>query len=210
MNSSTISDDYAVALLAAAAAIEDTKNELWSAELVKRAAHLWMKGRGRVPSFSEVTQEIGVDRSKLLLQQVLAERKLRNQLLGYRSPCHYCGSDSELIGFDFGLLRVSSSSIAWKESAISAVVGLGTFPLLGAAFLRLPSKSHNGEALALKLIVCKACRKKNANLFGLFTLNESRAQHQPMWSILHELGFTKFLNSESMPIELKLSSTLRL
>ena len=124
--------------------------------------------------------------------------------MGYSSPCLYCGSSDSLVRFDFALMRVDDTSRNWGETAISAVVGAVTFPLLGAALIRLPGKKIQGEALHMRLVVCRNCRKKEANLFGIFLLNEFRAAKHPNWNELREIGFSTFLDFEKMSMEFKL------
>lgn len=208
MTSPEISDDHAVSMLAAAAAAaaaaEDLECQLWSKELVKRAKFLWTNGRGRVPTLDEVAREIGHERAAAMLTEIVKRRKFLNTLVGYRSPCHYCNSPNDLVEFDFALMRIQETGRSWGETTASIAIGALTLPLLGIAALKLPGQSLEGQALALKLIVCKPCCKKEGNFFSLFMLNEARASRHPLWSRLREAGFTKFLDSEKMPLALKL------
>jgi hypothetical protein len=210
MNSQQISDEHALGYLAAAAAVEDVEHQLWSEELVKRAKFLWTLNGGQVPTLNEVARTVGVERATAMLPEVIQRRKFLNALLGYRSPCHYCGATDGLVEYDFALMRVVESTRAWGETTASVVLGALTLPLVGMAALKLPGRGHSGQALALKLIVCKACCKKHGNFLGLFMFNKERASKHPLWQQLQEAGFTKFFDSETMPLELKMRSTTEL
>jgi hypothetical protein len=210
MNSQQISDERAFSFLAAAAAVEDVEHQLWSKELVKRAKFLWTLNGGQVPTLNAVAHTVGVERATTMLPEVVKRRTFLNALLGYRSPCHYCGATDGLVEFDFALMRVVESKRAWGETTASVALGALTLPLVGMAALKLPGRAHHGQALALKLIVCKACCKRQGNFLGLFMLNEERASRHPLWQQLQEAGFTKFFDSESMPLELKMRSSTEL
>lgn len=148
-------------------------------------------------------QEISLQRAEQLTPQIVEQRKFKNSLLGYGSPCRYCACETDLIRWNFALMRVEGSRISIGTTVTSAAVSAITLPFLGAGLLRLPGRSHSGQALHLRLITCKPCCKRHGNFFGLFTLNERRASTHPLWHALHEHGFTKYLAEEKMPDEFK-------
>ena len=195
----------ALALVTAALAAADEKNDMWSAILVKRAQGMWLRTQGRIPSIREVAIEVGEDRADRLVSDVVERRRFVNLLLGYRSPCNYCKSADDLVYFSFALLRVESEGRTWAATAATALAGVVSLTTLGAAAVALPSKTYSGAGLSMKLVVCKACCKKHGNFFGLFMMNEQRASTHPLWDHLHEAGFTKFLTEDKMPWELKIS-----
>jgi hypothetical protein len=210
MNSQQISDADALTYLTAAAAVEDVERRLWSEELVKRATFLWTLNGGKVPTLNAVAHMVGVERAQAMLPEIVKRRQFLNALLGYRSPCHYCGATDGLLEFEFALMRVAESRREWGEATASVALGALTLPLIGMAALKLPGQRHEGQALALKLIVCKACRKEHGNVLGLFMLNEKRASRHPLWGQLQDAGFTKFLDPEHMPLQLKMRATTEL
>jgi hypothetical protein len=199
------SDEDAAALITTALAAADDNFSHWPQPLVKRARDLWMRTQGLVPTIQDVANEVGPHRADRLISDALERRRLVNDLLGYQSPCHYCGSLEDLCHLNFALLRVEASRRNWAATATTAFAGAISLATLGAAAIALPTKSHSGAGLAMRLVVCKSCRKKNANIFGLFMMNEGRASNHPLWNALQEAGFTKFLTEENMPWELKIS-----
>ena len=169
MSANDISDEDALKYLTAAVASGDKERILWSDELVKRANFLWsIGGDGKIPTVDQVAQTIGIDRAQQMLPKILERRRFLNVLHAYKSPCHYCGSDSDLVAFDFGLMRVKATARAWGETAATAALAAITFPMFGAAMVKLPGQTSKGEILALRLIVCKTCCAKEGNFFGLF------------------------------------------
>jgi hypothetical protein len=188
----------------------DHQYKLWSEELVKRARFLWSLNGGQTPTLNQIALQVGVERAKAMLPSVFARRQFLNELLGYRSPCHYCGGTQGLVEYEFALMRVKTSQRTWGGVAASVALGAVTLPLAGIASIKLPGQSHEGEALGLKLIVCQACRKSQGNFLGIFMLNEARASKHPLWVQLQSAGFTKFLDSDAMPFELKVLSTTEL
>lgn len=194
----SISDEDAFELLRAVTAAHDDNCQLWPAESAEYARSLYVRGRGAVPSIDSIIAEVGQARAEQMLPEILDERKFKNALRGYNSPCHYCGSAGERVYLDFALMRVSGSSISIGQTVASAALSTVTIPLLGVGALSLPGKSLRGAAFHLKLVVCKPCCKKEGNMFGFF-MNERRASRHPLWSVLHEHGFTKFLPKDKMP-----------
>lgn len=192
-------------LLRCAIAANDEKFELWPAECVEYARRIFKRSRGSTPSIEQIIKEIGSPRMEQLVQQVLAQRKFKNQLLGYRCSCHYCGSDDDLVHSDFALMMDTERRFSFGGTVASAAISAITLPLIGAAALRLPGRSNSGAALRLRLVTCKSCRKKHGNFFGLYLLNERHASNHPLWTTLHEQGFAKFLMDEKMPDEFKYS-----
>ena len=198
---SGVSDEQALLLLSAALAASDDENTQWPADNVKFARSMFTRARGAIPSPEQIAVEIGEDRVDHLLPLILEKRKWENALKGHRSPCHYCGGTSELMKYDFALMRVESNKLKVGETIASAAVAAVTIPFLGAGVLRLPNLSKLGAALHLLLVVCNSCRKKHGNLLGLFVLTEERASQHPLWKTLRDHGFTKFLPKERMPDE---------
>lgn len=201
--SDAISDEDAFALLRASLAADDDVYLLWPKQSVEYARSLYMRARGSVPSPGEILLEIGEGRAKRMLPDIVSWRKFDNALKGHGSPCHYCGSDKELIFWDFALMQVASSKIAVGSTLVSAALSAVTLPFFGVGTLRLPGRSQSGAALHLKLVTCKVCCRKEGNMLGLFLLNEQRASRHPLWKELSEHGFTKFLPEKQMPDEFK-------
>ena len=199
----TYSEGDDLVLLSAALAAHDNEARLWPPESVEYARNIFKRTRGSVPTMERVFTEIGAQRAEELTPQIIEQRNFKNLLLGYRSPCHYCASETDLVRWDFALMKVEESRISIGATAASAAVSALTLPLLGAGVLRLPGRSHSGQALHLRLATCKPCCKTHGNFFGLFMLNEQRASAHPLWHALHEHGFTKFLAAEKMPDEFK-------
>lgn len=195
------SDDFA--LLRGAIAAHDNDAQLWPPESVEYARNMFKRARGAVPTLERVFQEIGRQRAEQIAPLIIEQRKFKNSLLGYGSPCHYCASETDLVRWDFALMKVEESRISIGATAASAAISALTLPMLGAGVLRLPGRSHSGQALHLRLTTCKPCCKTHGNFFGLFMLNEQRASAHPLWHALHEHGFTKFLPAEKMPDEFK-------
>jgi hypothetical protein len=191
------------ALLRGALAAHDNESKLWPKESVEYARKLFLQARGSVPTIERVVQEVGLEQAEKLAPQVVEQRKFKNALLGYGSPCHYCNSEAELVRWDFALMKVSESKLSIGATLASAAASALTAPLLGAAAVRLPSRDFSGQALHLRLVTCKPCCKKHGNFIGLFMLNEERAARHPLWQALHEHGFTKFLPEEKMPDSFK-------
>ena len=77
---------------------------------------------GSVPSIDSIVAEIGEERAKRMLPDIIGRRKFENVLQGYRSPCHYCGSDKDLVYFEFALMRVESSKVEVKPTLMTAAV----------------------------------------------------------------------------------------
>lgn len=204
MNSS-ISDADAFAMVQAAAAAHDELSRVWPPESVQYGRALFVRGRGSVPSLDQIGLEIGLERASEFLGAAVAARRLKNAMLGYKSPCHYCSSTGDLVLWDFALMKVTASKFSLGPTLLTTAVSAVAFPLVGVAILKLPGRSSSGQAVHLKLVVCKACCRKHGNLFGLFLLNEERASHHPLWSPLHEEGFSKFLPEEKMPYEMKIT-----
>ena len=204
--STEVPDEDAFALLRAVVAAHDDGCQLWSRPGVEQARSLYVRGRGAVPSIDSIVAEIGEDRAKRMLPDIIGRRNFDNALQGYRSPCHYCGGDKDLVYFEFALMRVESSKVEVKPTLITAAVSLASFPLFGAGAFLLPGRSHKGAALHMKLVVCKPCCTKEGNMFGLFMMNEKRASRHPLWDDLHEHGFTKFLPEDKMPDKFKFGS----
>ena len=198
-----ISDADALTLLRGALAAQDNERILWTEKNVEYARLLSIRGCGSVASLNEVIAVVGEDRAAQLIPLIIEKRKFDNILKGYGSPCHYCGGSSDLIYFNFALMSVDSSNIRFGETVVSAAISVATLPLLGAGLLRLPGRVMSGEALHLKLVVCKSCCKEHGNMFGLFMLNEQRASQHPLWRDLHSHGFTKYLPENQMPDEFK-------
>jgi hypothetical protein len=61
--------------------------------------------------------------------------------------------------------------------------------------------------LAMQLALCSMCQKRESNWTGLFMLKERHAALHPMTEQLRAAGFTKFLDNEQVPIELKAATT---
>jgi hypothetical protein len=193
-----------LALLRGALAANDNESNLWPPESVEYARMLFRRARGgTVPTLDRVFQEIGVQRAEQLAPQVLEQRKFKNLLLGYGSPCHYCGCETDLVRWNFALMKVADSKVSLGATVATAAISAVTLPLLGAGAVRLPGRAHSGQAFHLRLVTCKPCCKKHGNFLGLFMLNEQRASTHPLWQALNEHGFSKFLAEDKMPDEFK-------
>lgn len=199
MNAQTIDDEAAFNLLKWIMAAQDDSFELWPKQSVEFALGQWKKKNGNLPSSEGVFNLIGAERARELINDVIQWRTFDNALKGYKSPCHYCGSEHDLIYLDFALMRVQETKREWAGTLATAAMSALTIPLVGAGRINLPSKLARGAAYHLKLVVCKPCCKKEGNMFGLFMINEKRASKHPMWQVLQEAGFTKFLEKEEMP-----------
>jgi hypothetical protein len=199
MNPPAIDDSEAWAMMKAALAAHDDRCVLWPKESVEYAQSQYRKHQGRIPTIEEVAYQIGAQKAARLADEVVRWRAFDNQLKGYRCPCHYCGSVDDLVHWDFALMRVADSKRSWGETIGTAAVSAITLPLLGVGAVRLPGSSLEGQALHLRLVVCKPCCRKEGNMLGLFMLNEKRASKHPLWQPLHDAGFTKFLDGEKMP-----------
>lgn len=197
--SSVISDEDAYTILRTVVAAHDDC-QLWPKKSVERAKALFMRDHGNVPSLGKVVSAIGEERARRLLPDIINLRKFDNVRVGYGSPCHYCGSNEDLEYCDFALMRVASSKVKFGQTLATAVLSAATLPLFGAGVLRLPGQSLNGEAIFLRLVVCKLCCRKEGNIFG-FLPNEQRASRHPLWNDFYKDGFTKFLRSDKMPDE---------
>ena len=182
MSNDTVSDELASKLLVRALAANDHQHQGWPKEAVEHAIWLWNQSQGSVPSLTAVTNYVGRERAEKMLPDLLASRKFHNVLIGHGSSCHYCRVEKETIqSYDFALMQVQETSRKWGETAASATLSLVTLPLLGGVMIRGPSKVHSGAALHLRLIACQKCRSANANILGLFMLNETRASKHPAW-----------------------------
>jgi hypothetical protein len=208
--SDVISDEIAMKKLRAVLAAHDSENVFWPAKNVEFAVNILRKARGSVPTIDEVAIEIGEERAHTMLPMIIESRKFDNAELGYRSPCHYCGSGDELVHHDFALMAVEKASRKWGETAASIALSAALFPVLGGGVVQLPGKSFHGAAIHLRLVVCKSCRKKNSNLFGAFVINQQKAATHPLWSHLITAGFTKFIEKESMPDDFKYRADMKL
>jgi hypothetical protein len=189
-------------------AANDDKFEMWSQSAVEYARRICNKNWQRVPSLDAAVKELGLDLSKLIYAEIKKDRDFFNALIGHKSPCHYCGSDSDLGGFYFALMKVETSNRSWGGTLASVALSAITVPLIGGAALSLPGKSLQGGAFRLKLVACKACMNKNSNLIGLFLPNEERASHHPLWKPLQDAGFTKLFLHEKIPSGLRSESDL--
>jgi hypothetical protein len=192
-----------IALLRGALAAHDAQSQLWPPESVELARSRFQRARGTIPSLERVIQEVGPERAEQLGPQIIEQRRFKNALLGYRSPCHYCASEADLVRWNFSLMKVQDSRVSMGVSLASAAISAISFPLLGAGAVSLPGRAHSGQALHLRLVTCKPCCKVHGNFFGLFVLNEDRASRHPLWGPLHEHGFTRFLPEDKMPDEFR-------
>ena len=200
MNEQAIDNATAFAMLKSVMAAHDDNFYLWPKQSVKFARGQWRKHQqGQVPSVDAVVNHIGAERALELAKEVVKWRAFDNALKGYQSPCHYCGSEHDLVPFDFALMRVNETKHELGGTLVSAAISAMAIPLLGVGALKLPGKSFQGVAYHLKLAVCKPCCKREGNIFGLFMINEKRASKHPMWDTLQEAGFTKFFDREKMP-----------
>jgi hypothetical protein len=186
-------------------AANDVEFKLWPAESVNWARSKFIKEQRVIPSIESMMMALGVEHGVNIARRAIQQRKAKNELIGYGSPCHYCGDAIDSVGFDFALMNVGSTKRPLRATLASVAISTITIPLLGVGGLASPSKSHQGACLHLKLIVCKSCCKKEGNMFGLFMLNEDRASVHPYWETLQDAGFTKFLDPEKMPQEFKLT-----
>lgn len=199
MNTQEMNDEEAFNLLKWIMAAQDDGFELWPRESVEFALGQWKKKNGNLPSSEGVFNLIGIERTRELVNDVIQWRTFDNALKGYRSPCHYCGSEDDLAHHDFALMCVQETKREWAETLATTALSALTLSLVGAGRVHLPSKSLEGAAYHLKLAVCSSCCKKEGNIFGVFIINEKRASKHPMWEALQEAGFTKFLVREKMP-----------
>lgn len=199
MTEAETEDDGGLFIMKSALAAHDGNFKLWPKTSVEYARNMFMRHWKRIPSIEEVSQQIGNEQAHKLLGEIIEWRKFDNALKGYGDPCHYCGAKEDLIHWDFALMRVQGNKRNWGETLASTAISAVTLPLLGAAAIRLPGKSFQGQALHMKVVVCKPCCKKEGNWLGIFMMNEQRASRHPLWKSLQEAGFTKFLDQEKMP-----------
>jgi hypothetical protein len=189
-------------------AANDEAYKLWPKRNVDFARKMCFKNWNRVPSLDDAVRELGLELAQKIYAEIQQWRAFDNGLRGHDSPCHYCKSTEELFSYNFAMMKVEDAKRNWGATLATAAIGAVTVPLLGAAAIRLPGKSFQGQAYQLRLIVCKPCTNKEGNWLGIFILNEERAAHHPYWKSLYERGFTKFLNEEKIPQELTYDSLL--
>jgi hypothetical protein len=210
MSESGITDDVAMTWLRATFAANDRDNILWPPENVKFASDILRKARGRVPSIDEVVSEVGELRAQDLLSIIFDQRKFVNRALGFKSPCHYCGSADDLMHYDFALMNVETTARSWGQTAASLALSAALMPVLGGGAIRLPGKVWKGAAIHLRLVACKSCRAENSNIFGAFTINKKRAAMHPLWNDLTSSGFTKFLCDDKLPDDFRYRAFMKL
>ncbi len=199
MSTQTISDEQAFNFLKLLMAAQDDNFELWPKQSVEYASGQWKKHHGNLPSSESVFNLFGTERTHELVNEITQWRAFDNALKGYKVPCHYCGSERDLVYHNFALMRVQETKREWTETLATVAMSALTVPLTGVARIHLPGKASMGAAYHLKLVVCKLCCKNEGNMFGVFTINEKRASKHPMWQTLQDAGFTKFFNNEEMP-----------
>jgi len=210
MQSDAISDETAMNWLRATMAANDREYILWPPENTQFATKILLKARGRIPSIEDVISEIGEERAQNIFVAIIENRKFQNLSLGYRYPCHYCESTDDLKHHDFALMNVDKTNRKWGETAASIALSAALFPVLGGGMVRLPGRSFQGAAIHLRLVVCKACRKKNGNIFGAFFLDEKKAAKHPLWDHLIAAGYRKFLAHDKLPNEFKYQAGITL
>ena len=184
-------------------AANDEDFKMWPKNNVNYAKRVCIKNWQYVPSLDTAIRELGLELSKSIYTEIKQDRLFKNALIGHGSPCHYCGSELELGGFEFALMRVTNNKRNWNGTIASIALSTITLPLIGGATLKLPTKSLNGAAHLLKLVACKSCMQRNSNILGLFIPNEERASHHPLWKPLYEAGFTRLFLDGKIPFELK-------
>ncbi len=201
-------DTTAEKVLRAVMAAHDDEFELWPKESVDWARTALRQGRGHVPAVDSIVRAIGTARATAIQSDTMQWRAFDNGLKAYRSGCHSCGAAEGVKHFPFGLMRVADSEVKWGATAVSALVSAALLPVVGAGTLKLPGRSFKGAILAMKLALCPACQKQESNWLGLFMLKERHTTMHPMTAQLHAAGFTKFLENEQVPYELKAGTLL--
>ena len=196
-------DDSAEKSLRIVMAASDATYQHWPKESVDWARDTLQRARSHVPSVEKIGRAIGPQRTERLLTETHDWRKFDNDLKGYGSACHCCGSTSEIGHFGFGMMRVAKSELKIGATAATALASAFLLPLVGAGAIRLPGRSLEGSILFLKLALCPICRKREANWMGLFMLKEKHAALHPLWKQLQEAGFAKFLEEERVPYEFR-------
>ena len=201
-------DSTAEKVLRAVMAAHDNEFELWPMESVEWARAVLRKGRGHIPALDDTARAIGTVRASAIRTETLQWRSFDNALKGYRSGCHSCTATEDVKHFLFGLMRVADSEMKWSATAVSVLASAALLPLLGAGAVKLPGRNFKGAILAMKLALCPTCQKRESNWMGLFMLKEHHTSMHPLTEQLRVAGFTKFLENEQVPIELKVDTRL--
>lgn len=195
-NMQDLTDEMAVKILKAVLAANDIKYKFWDKDSVEYAQAQYMRHSGNIPSIEAVAESIGYERAEILLRDIAKWRGFVQALKAKDDPCHFCGNNDSLAYFEFGLMRVDSSTRTWGEAAASLALSTITLPLLGMGRISLPGKKNTGELFRMNLVVCKSCISKNSNLIGLFIPKKAHYSKHPYWTMLNEAGFTEFLTKE--------------
>jgi hypothetical protein len=191
-----ITDEIAIKMLKFALAANDIKYNFWDKDSVEYAQSYYLRRSGNIPSVDAIAEYIGYERSLILLQDIVNWRSFIQTLKAKDDPCHFCGNNDNLAYFEFGLMRVESSTRIWGETAASIALSAITLPFLGLGRVSLPGKQRTGELFRLNLVICRSCINKNSNLIGLFFPKKAHYSKHPYWAALHEAGFAEFLTKE--------------
>ena len=204
------SDDPALPYIRMVLAANDREHLLWPPENMQFAEETFKRRGGLVPTVEEIIDALGEERFRALCKTAVEKRKFDNACLGYQSPCHYCGDSVDLSKFDFGLMRVSDTSRDFRGAAASLVLSAALLATIGLSAIKLPGKSERGAAVHLRLIVCLTCKAREGGLFGSFLLTAKKAATHPVWKPLVSADFTRFLVRDTLPLEFKTMSHMRL
>ena len=135
-----ITDEIAIKMLKFALAANDIKYNFWDKDSVEYAQSYYLRRSGNIPSVDAIAEYIGYERSLILLQDIVNWRSFIQTLKAKDDPCHFCGNNDNLAYFEFGLMRVESSTRIWGETAASIALSAITLPFLGLGRVSLPGQ----------------------------------------------------------------------
>jgi hypothetical protein len=95
--------------------------------------------------------------------------------------CFVCGSEENLVQFEFGLAKTRTQR-NWGETAASAILSAVSLPLTGFGLIRLPGKSTQTSVFTLRFTACSRCASKNLDY-----------SFHPWFPIIFDYGYNRFI-----------------
>lgn len=182
----------------------DGGHELWSRDQVLAAERHLTQHFGSVPKPSALHDLYRPEEVQQVVQDVISSRRQELQAIrtmeGVDSPCHLCGSVTDLTRHVFGMSKVLSRKLTWdwSEAGVSAAVSAIALPLVGVGRFAGPGVTTQRQYLRMNLVVCASCLRKRRRLFGVVFRKKDYRMH-PWFENAKELGFTKVLDGYELP-----------